>query len=272
MFCCSSIRAQSFKGEDLDFMKQMSSRTAKQTWWFFDKRLKEPLHYNYLHVYLEFQNVYLKDIKQLPSGKYLGVVDLELPHDPAFDASNLNVKFDSTEIDDWFMVEDVYLIGGFQIRLLPFQELQLMMKKGKFKIPHQSVNEDFIAISELNKAPLDDNDNIIWVTGTHVQDLFPGGIDGFKDSVGNNLVYTEYAHYMGIEGFVTAQFSILKNGGISNIKILRGVGGGLSDTAKNTLNKLGQYWKPFPTEYYPKELTMIYTIRFYFRDYEQTFK
>lgn len=271
----SSAQPDFSKEEQLEYMKQMGSRTAKQTWWFFDQRLKEPLDYTFQHVYIEFIGVYIKDIKQLPSGKYHGLVDLDLPHDPSFSETNQEIKFDSAEIDDWFMVDDTYLIGGFGLRLMDFNDLKTFKKKGKFSIPFQSINEDFIKSSKMTGSldydygSEDDEDQRI-----NLQELFPGGDKGFHDSIQSRLNYPEYAHYMGIEGYVTIQFTLLVDYGvIENLKVIRGVGAGLSDVAKSAFRQTSRYWKPTTNQKNKlKSIRFTQSVRFYFRDYEQTFK
>ncbi len=265
----SNAQSDLSKEEQLEYMKQMGSRTAKQTWWFFNQRLKEPLSYTYQHVYIEFLNVYVKDIKQLPSGKYQGVVDLELPHDQSFNETNQDIKFDSAEIDDWFMVDDTYLVGGFLLRIMQFDDLKPFKKKGRFSIPFQSINEDFIKSSKMYSDLSYDGDEPV-----NVQELFPGGNKGFHDSVQAYLYYPDYAHYMGIEGFVTVEFTLLVDHGIiENIKVIRGVGAGLNDIAKNAFRQTAKYWKPTTDKNNTtRSIHFTQSIRFYFRDYEQTFK
>lgn len=232
----------------------MGSRTAKQTWWFFDKRLKEPLEYRFLHVFIESKNVFIKDIKHLPTGYYQGLVDLDLPHDEIYDEPNQVIQFDSIEVDDWFMVEDVYLIGGFLFRLQDFEYQRSIMKIGNFKLLRSAINEDFIASSRILEGT-------IKIERTE-QDLFQGGQKAFLDSLSNHLHYSSFAKHMRLEGWVTLQFTIGKQGGISRIKVVRGIGGGLSDIAKNTLYDLSPYWLPYIKDGEPKEIEYTLPVHF----------
>lgn len=263
LFLCLNTRSQSFTGDELEYMRQMSSRTAKQTWWFFDKRLKEPLLYTYQHIYLDFQHVYIRDIKQLSSGKYTGKVDLALPHDEAFNESNQELVFDSAEVDDWFMVdEEGYLLGGFWVRLAEYEIQQAIRKNGKCQLPHQSVNEDFIKSSQVTwREPGTNNFN--------PNDVFPGGEKGLKDSLHYNLEHPDYAHYMAIEGYVTVRFEIDEKGTMTKISVVRGVGGGLNESAKKAFRNLSPYWKPLYYDGIPEPYVVVFPIRFYYKDWEQ---
>ena len=60
-----------------------------------------------------------------------------------------------------------------------------------------------------------------------------------------NIKYPTIARENGIEGRVTAEFVVEKDGSMSGIKILRGIGGGCDEEVVKVLNKIedGQ-WKP----------------------------
>lgn len=58
-----------------------------------------------------------------------------------------------------------------------------------------------------------------------------------------NLVYPEKAKAEGIEGRVFITFTIEKDGSVSNVKILRGIGGGCDEAAKEVVEKMPK-WKP----------------------------
>jgi TonB family protein len=56
---------------------------------------------------------------------------------------------------------------------------------------------------------------------------FPGGMDAMFKFIQNNLVYPDYEKESGIEGTVYLEFIVRKTGEIDNIKLLRGIKGGL---------------------------------------------
>ncbi len=68
------------------------------------------------------------------------------------------------------------------------------------------------------------------------------------------LYYSKYARYYGIEGWVTLQFTIAETGEISQIKVLRGVGAGLNDIARDVLFDLSENWNPFIEDGVPKKI------------------
>lgn len=57
----------------------------------------------------------------------------------------------------------------------------------------------------------------------------PGGLDGWTQYLASNLKYPELAMKNGISGTVIAMFIITKDGSVSDVEILRGIGGGCDE-------------------------------------------
>ncbi len=72
---------------------------------------------------------------------------------------------------------------------------------------------------------------------------FPGGMDSMYAYIVKNLKYPELAKEKGIEGRVFVQFVIEKDGSISNVKILRGIGGGCDEAAMEMVKNMPK-WQP----------------------------
>lgn len=72
---------------------------------------------------------------------------------------------------------------------------------------------------------------------------FPGGLDSMYAYIVKNLKYPEAAKEKGIEGRVFVNFIIEKDGSISNVKILRGIGGGCEEAAVEMIKNMPK-WKP----------------------------
>ena len=72
---------------------------------------------------------------------------------------------------------------------------------------------------------------------------FPGGHSAFIKFLSRNLKYPANAVEKGIEGKVLISFIIEKNGRLSNITILRGIGYGCDEEAIRVLEKSPE-WKP----------------------------
>ncbi|MBV6647800.1 MAG: energy transducer TonB [Cyclobacteriaceae bacterium] len=76
-----------------------------------------------------------------------------------------------------------------------------------------------------------------------VQDMpsYPGGIEAFYDYVGRNMKYPKMARRHGIQGTVTLQFVIDVDGSITDIQVLKGIGGGCDEEAIRVLFKAKKF-------------------------------
>jgi Ca-activated chloride channel family protein len=72
---------------------------------------------------------------------------------------------------------------------------------------------------------------------------FPGGLDSLRAFIQRNLRYPEEAKRNKIEGKVFVSFIIEADGSVSNIKVLRDIGGGCGAEAVRVV-KLMPKWKP----------------------------
>ena len=88
-----------------------------------------------------------------------------------------------------------------------------------------------------------------------------GGHGAFRKYLSKNIKYPGQARRMGIEGKVYLQFVVEKNGSITDIKIIRGIGGGCDEEAKRVLEKAPK-WKPGKQRGKPVRVRMVVPIIF----------
>jgi TonB family protein len=69
------------------------------------------------------------------------------------------------------------------------------------------------------------------------------GITAFYEDLANKLEYPEQARKMGVEGKVFVEFIINKDGEISDIKVLKGIGAGCDDAAIRAMREM-KPWNP----------------------------
>ena len=65
--------------------------------------------------------------------------------------------------------------------------------------------------------------------------MFPGGMASWGKFLKKNLKYPRQASRMGIEGKVFLSFTVDQQGSISDVQVLRGIGGGCNEEAKRVL-------------------------------------
>ncbi len=72
---------------------------------------------------------------------------------------------------------------------------------------------------------------------------FPGGEEARIKYLRDHIKYPEMAKESGIQGTVYLKFVVEKDGSISNVKVLRGIGGGCDEEAVRVLKQMPK-WKP----------------------------
>ena len=75
------------------------------------------------------------------------------------------------------------------------------------------------------------------------QPEFRGGMEGLMNYLSTNIVYPEKAKEEHITGTVYVRFVVEKDGSVSNVKVLRGIGGGCDEEAVRVVSKMPR-WEP----------------------------
>lgn len=75
------------------------------------------------------------------------------------------------------------------------------------------------------------------------QPQFPGGEKARMQYFINTIEYPQEARQKGVDGTVYVQFIVEKNGSISNVKVLRGIGGGCDEEALEVVKNMPG-WEP----------------------------
>ena len=72
---------------------------------------------------------------------------------------------------------------------------------------------------------------------------FPGGLEMLNDYLKENIKYPEAAKEAGVEGRVFVSFIVDLDGRVSNVKAMRGIGGGCDEEAVRVVESMPK-WKP----------------------------
>ena len=91
-----------------------------------------------------------------------------------------------------------------------------------------------------------------------------GDANYFSKWVNENLVYPEIAKENGVQGRVTLQFTIRKDGTITNVKVLRGVEPSLDKEAVRVVS-MSPKWKPGMQDDRPVSVTYTFPVIFNLR-------
>lgn len=88
-----------------------------------------------------------------------------------------------------------------------------------------------------------------------------GGMESFYKFLKKNLKYPSQAKRMGIEGKVFVKFVVDKNGQVSRISIIKGIGAGCDEEAAKVIEQYPS-WKPGRQGNYPVAVWMVMPIHF----------
>ena len=91
------------------------------------------------------------------------------------------------------------------------------------------------------------------------QPEFPGGISAFYKFVGKTMKYPKQARRMGIEGKVYVRFIVDKDGSVTNVEAVKGIGAGCDEEAVRVL-KSSPKFKPGKQRGRPVKVRMMIPI------------
>ncbi len=90
---------------------------------------------------------------------------------------------------------------------------------------------------------------------------FPGGLDAFTHYMSKNLKYPQQAQRLGVEGRVFVQFIVEKDGSLSDVHVVKGIGAGCDTEAKRIVED-SPNWTPGEIDGKPVRMKMVQNIYF----------
>ena len=91
---------------------------------------------------------------------------------------------------------------------------------------------------------------------------YPGGDVKLYEYLGKNIKYPQIARESGIQGRVFVNFVVEPDGSVSNVKVMRGIGGGCDEEAMRVIKSMPK-WKPGKQR--GKAVRVTYTIPVVFK-------
>lgn len=91
---------------------------------------------------------------------------------------------------------------------------------------------------------------------------YPGGDAKKNEYLAKNIVYPEYATKKGIQGTVYVSFIIATDGSVSNVKLLRGIGGGCDEEALRVVREMPKW---IPGRQNGEAVRVLYNMPVYFK-------
>lgn len=104
------------------------------------------------------------------------------------------------------------------------------------EVTEETVIEDIV----FEEAP---EEEVVDEVFTIVEDQpeFPGGMQAFYKYVGDNMDYPSQARRMGIEGRVYVQFVVDKDGTVTEVTAVKGIGAGCDEEAERVLRQAPKF-------------------------------
>lgn len=146
----------------------------------------------------------------------------------------------------------------YEINVKPDIESHLFFDLRKKSVTLEENEYKIIPKSTIN---IKDDDYDEEFTVVEEKPLFPGGEDAKSKFFMNNLHYPDSAVKNMIEGKVFVSFVVEKDGSLSNVKVIRGIGGGCDEEAIRVI-KMMPKWKPGRQKGVPVRVQMIAPILF----------
>jgi protein TonB len=112
----------------------------------------------------------------------------------------------------------------------------------ELEIESTEVTEDTqVEIMEMPEEEVEEEPEVFLI----VEDppSFPGGEAKMFEYLGKNLKYPPMAKDAGIQGIVYVTFVVLEDGDVTDVKVLRGIGGGCDEEAIRVVKNMPK-WKP----------------------------
>jgi periplasmic protein TonB len=98
---------------------------------------------------------------------------------------------------------------------------------------------DFVPVDDVVQAPVEAE----IFTVVEEAPSFPGGDEKLYDFLRENMVYPQMARESGIQGIVYVTFVVEPNGTITNVRVLRDIGGGCGDESIRVVKAMPS-WTP----------------------------
>ena len=131
---------------------------------------------------------------------------------------------------------------------LPKQTTQLEIVQDDVEVEDIEINADVqqTEVIEEYVAPVIEEEEVVEQEIFQIVEEmpeYPGGDKKLLEYVAKSVKYPQIARESGIQGRVFVNFVIEPDGSVSNVKVLRGIGGGCDEEAVRVIKSMAK-WKP----------------------------
>ncbi len=185
---------------------------------------------------------------------------------------NPNINFTIREVEkhgDTMMYSmDPFTISGdivnkLKNKIMTDEDINVEVTNVGIDSSFQAVKEDLYQTLK-NKSV---GDSIYQIVDEMPQ--FPGGEAAMMKFVANNVKYPQEAKDKEIDGRVFVSFVVEKDGSVSNVKVMRGIGGGCDEEAVRVISAMPK-WKPGIKDGKPVRVSYMMPLTFKLSDGQPT--
>lgn len=152
--------------------------------------------------------------------------------------------------DDEYSLAVAFQLSGMESKLVPLPDFGKTVKTNLIKTMYvvgyaqeKNTDKDVIKSPPAPPTPPTPPTPAVDFGDVDVLPQFPGGMKGWGEYLQSALKYPDEAKKNKITGRVILSFIVLKNGSITDIKVLRGIGGGADEEAIRVV-KESPKWEP----------------------------
>ena len=149
---------------------------------------------------------------------------------------------------------------------VPKQTTQIQVVEDDVEVDDIEINADVDqneVIEEYVAPEVEDEDVVEAEVFTIVEEMpeYPGGLNKLTDYLSKNIKYPQMARESGIQGRVFVNFVVEPDGSVSNVNVMRSLGGGCDEEAVRVVKNMPK-WKPGKQRGKPVRVSYILPIVF----------
>jgi len=203
--------------------------------WFYRTSLKS------VHEFLADEGVLLKgynpvNYQNLLIGQYMGIQVNDLTNNFNHSLLKKRITMMTKSKSNYFAKLKVLLVTPVAFFLVVAFTVSPVVKTVA------QVDKQTQKVEAKSQSPQDGGQNEVF---TVVEDMpkFPGGDEARANYLASNIKYPEAARKSGVQGTCYITFVIDKDGSVSDVKVLRGIGGGCDEEAVRVVKSMPK-WEP----------------------------
>lgn len=160
---------------------------------------------------------------------------------PGLIAKTINTYMDKNEMEKGLYQKAIVLMFVFDLTLFPADD-SLIAGNAVNTDGKKDLNQEFIEVPVGSKSQQDDPDKMVFMVVEKMPE-YPGGDKELYTYLAKNIEYPAEARKKGIQGRVYVTFVIERDGRVSDVRILRGIGGGCDEEALRVVKAMPK-WSP----------------------------